>query len=275
MLIGAKDGNWIAVQFTEELDKTYVDYKFSQDLKVGDVITLEHLLFKEGYAKIKRLPGLAIVTSGPGGTNLVTPVANCFYESIPCIFISGQINSKFLRPHKSIRQVGFQETDIISMVKPITKYAKIIMNPNEIIYELEKAYSICNSGRKGPVFLDIPLDVQKAHIKTKDHKGVQKKFDGQVFDLKKARLSIKKYLKDNPQTVIALAYFDVDLYKPTKDCLLAIEPYLTKGSVIGFDEPNSDSFPGETIAIREVFGSTKYKLYTSKFSAGSGYLIIE
>ena len=150
----------------------------------------------EGYAKIKRLPGLAIVTSGPGGTNLLTPVANCFYESAPCIFISGQINSKFLRPHKSIRQVGFQETDIISMVKPITKYAKIIMNPNEIIYELEKAYSLCNSGRKGPVFLDIPLDVQKANIKTKDHKGVQKKFDGQVFDLKKARLSIKKYLKD-------------------------------------------------------------------------------
>ena len=90
-----------------------------------------------------------------------------------------------------------------------------------------------------------------------------------------ASKTIKKYLKDNPQTVIALAYFDVDLYKPTKDCLLAIEPYLTKGSVIGFDEPNSDSFPGETIAMREVFGSTKYKLYTSKFSAGSGYLIIE
>ena len=90
-----------------------------------------------------------------------------------------------------------------------------------------------------------------------------------------ASKTIKKYLKDNPQTVIALAYFDVDLYKPTKDCLLAIEPYLTKGSVIGFDEPNTDSFPGETIAIREVFGSTKYKLYTSKFSAGSGYLIIE
>ena len=79
----------------------------------------------EGYAKIKRLPGLSIVTSGPGATNLLTPVANCFYESVPCIFISGQINSRFLSPHKSIRQVGFQETDIVSIVKPITKYAKM------------------------------------------------------------------------------------------------------------------------------------------------------
>jgi len=90
-----------------------------------------------------------------------------------------------------------------------------------------------------------------------------------------ASKKIKKYLKDNPQTVIALAYFDFDIYKPTKDCLLAIKPYLVKGSIIGFDEPNSSLFPGEGIAIREVFGSTKYKLYTSKFSAGCAYLIIE
>tara|TARA_B100001057_G_scaffold500025_1_gene613034 strand:+ start:2777 stop:3595 length:819 start_codon:yes stop_codon:yes gene_type:complete len=90
-----------------------------------------------------------------------------------------------------------------------------------------------------------------------------------------ASKTIKEYLKDNQQTVIALAYFDVDLYKPTKDCLMAIKPYLTKGSVIGFDEPNLKYFPGETIAMREAFGSTKYKLYTSKFSAGSGYLVIE
>ena len=90
-----------------------------------------------------------------------------------------------------------------------------------------------------------------------------------------ASKTLKEYLKNNQQTVIALAYFDVDLYKPTKDCLMAIKPFLTKGSVIGFDEPNLKYFPGETIAMREAFGSTKYKLYTSKFSAGSGYLVIE
>ena len=72
-----------------------------------------------------------------------------------------------------------------------------------------------------------------------------------------------------------MAYFDMDIYKPTKDCLRAIRPYLTKGSVIGFDEPNSKDFPGETIAIREVFGNIKFKLCQSKFSAGSGYIVIE
>ena len=90
-----------------------------------------------------------------------------------------------------------------------------------------------------------------------------------------ASKTIKEYLKSNPQTIIALAYFDLDIYKPTKDCLKAIKPYLTKGSIIGFDEPNVKYFPGETIAIREVFGSTNYKLYNSQFSAGASYMVIE
>ena len=88
----------------------------------------------EGYAKIKKLPGVCIVTSGPGGMNLVTPIGNFYYDSIPGLFITGQINSKFLRPDPSIRQVGFQETDIVSIVKPIVKYAKLITNANDIPY---------------------------------------------------------------------------------------------------------------------------------------------
>lgn len=90
-----------------------------------------------------------------------------------------------------------------------------------------------------------------------------------------ASKTIKKYLQANQQTLISLAYFDMDIYKPTRDCLKAIKPYLTKGSIIGFDEPNSKDFPGETIAIKEIFGKINFKLYQSKFSAGSGYLIIE
>ena len=90
-----------------------------------------------------------------------------------------------------------------------------------------------------------------------------------------ASKTIKKYLKSNQQTLISLAYFDMDIYKPTKDCLKSIKPYLTKGSIIGFDEPNSKDFPGETIAIKEVFGNLNFKLYQSKFSAGSCYMIIK
>ena len=90
-----------------------------------------------------------------------------------------------------------------------------------------------------------------------------------------ASKTIKKYLKKNQQTIISLAYFDMDIYKPTKNCLKAIKPHLTKGSILAFDEPNCKDFPGETIAIREVFGSLKFQLYQSKFGAGAGYMIIK
>ena len=118
----------------------------------------------EGYAKVKGKSGVAIATSGPGGGNLVTPIQNCFYDSVPCLFLTGQINSRFLRSDPSIRQVGFQETDIISIVSPITKYAKMVRDPKDIRFELEKALFLCQSGRPGPVLLDLPMDVQKAEI---------------------------------------------------------------------------------------------------------------
>lgn len=118
----------------------------------------------EGYAKTTGNIGAAIATSGPGGMNFVTPIGNCFYDSVPCIFITGQINSRFLRPDDSVRQIGFQETDIVSIVKPITKYAKMILDPNSIRYELEKALHFAKNNRPGPVLLDIPLNVQKMDI---------------------------------------------------------------------------------------------------------------
>ncbi len=190
------------------IDKAFVVYgaangdlidAFTRNNKIQYIATMHEQaagFAAEGYAKIKRLPGLAIVTSGPGATNLVTSVANCYYESIPCIFISGQINSKFLRPHKSIRQVGFQETDIVSVVKPVSKYATMIKNPKNIKYELEKSYLLSNSGRKGPVFLDIPLDIQKAEIHVKKLKGIEKNFNKKIFNTSKIKNSVKKYLRD-------------------------------------------------------------------------------
>ena len=73
----------------------------------------------EIYSKVSRRHGVAIVTSGPGGQNALTCVANCFYDSVPCLFITGQIHTEFLRPHPSVRQVGFQECDIVSMATPV------------------------------------------------------------------------------------------------------------------------------------------------------------
>jgi len=118
----------------------------------------------EGWSKVKNEMGVAIATSGPGGMNFVTSIGNCFYDSVPCLFITGQINSQFMRPDESIRQIGFQETDIVSIVKPITKYAKLVENPEDIKYELERAIYEAKSGRPGPVLLDIPINIQKQQI---------------------------------------------------------------------------------------------------------------
>jgi acetolactate synthase-1/2/3 large subunit len=130
----------------------------------------------EGYAKIKGVPGAAIATSGPGGQNLLTSMGNCFYDSVPCVFLTGQINSQFLRGDPSIRQVGFQETDIVGMAKPVTKYAKMVARAEDIRYEVEKALFLASEGRPGPVLLDIPMDVQKKEINSAQLKG----FDPEV-----------------------------------------------------------------------------------------------
>ena len=90
-----------------------------------------------------------------------------------------------------------------------------------------------------------------------------------------ATITLPNYLHDNPETIIAFAYFDFDIYLPTKKCLTSILPYLTKGSVIGFDELNFHAFPGETIALKEVIGLDKYKIRRSALSPLTSYIIIE
>ena len=117
----------------------------------------------DGYARTCGKIGVAIATSGPGATNLVTPIADCYFDSVPVLFITGQVNT-YEYNNFNIRQNAFQETNIVDIVKSITKYAKTITNSKDIKYELQKAVSIANSGRKGPVLLDIPMDVQRENI---------------------------------------------------------------------------------------------------------------
>ncbi|MBF0498577.1 MAG: crotonobetainyl-CoA--carnitine CoA-transferase [Candidatus Riflebacteria bacterium] len=97
------------------------------------------------------------------------------------------------------------------------------------------------------------------------------------FELVKgdASVEIEKYLKDNPETIVAMAYFDFDIYEPTKTCLNAIKGHLTKGSVIGFDELNCKDFPGETLAVKEVFGLDKYSIRHDPNSPSPSYIVIE
>jgi len=90
-----------------------------------------------------------------------------------------------------------------------------------------------------------------------------------------ATKTLKKYLDDHKETIIAFVYFDFDIYHPTKECLKLIKPYLTKGSIIGFDELCDPGFPGETEALREVFSTTNFRIERNRFSGIQSYLIFE
>ncbi len=118
----------------------------------------------DAYAQFRGEMGVALVTTGPGGTNAVTGIAGSWAESVPVLILSGQVKTSDIKPDPRMRMRGFQEVDIVSIVRPITKYAVTVLDPGTIRYHLEKASFLARSGRKGPVWLDIPLDVQAATI---------------------------------------------------------------------------------------------------------------
>jgi len=130
----------------------------------------------ETYGKATKNLGVALVTTGPGGTNAVTGVAGAWLDSTACLFISGQVK----RPDRmfdlegkplGMRQLGVQEVDIVSIVKPITKYAVTVLDPKDIRYHLEKAAYLARTGRPGPVWIDIPLDVQASPVTFEELRG--------------------------------------------------------------------------------------------------------
>jgi acetolactate synthase-1/2/3 large subunit len=118
----------------------------------------------DAYAQFKGELGVALVTTGPGGTNAITGIAGSWAESVPLLILSGQVKTSDIKPDPKMRMRGFQEVDIVSIVRPITKYAVTVTDPGTIRYHLEKAAFLARSGRKGPVWLDIPLDVQAAAV---------------------------------------------------------------------------------------------------------------
>lgn len=133
-----------------------------------ELITTHHeqaaAMAADSVARISNNFGVAVATSGPGATNLVTGIAGCFYDSVPVVFITGQVSTTRLRGDSGVRQMGFQETPIVEIVKQITKYAVQIKYPEEIIFELQKCIQIATTGRKGPTLIDIPDDLQRMEI---------------------------------------------------------------------------------------------------------------
>ncbi len=142
----------------------------------------------QAYAEYSGELSAALVTTGPGGTNAVTGLATAWLDSTACIFISGQVKRADLLVGRGVRSMGPQELDIVSIVAPLTKHAKTIMEPLEIRFELEKAVHLATTGRRGPVWLDVPLDVQaamvdEAHLRRFTH---EPEADGNVLGKKVA-----------------------------------------------------------------------------------------
>ena len=118
----------------------------------------------EAYTRVSGKLGTAIATSGPGMINLLQGIACAYYDSIPSLFISGASPTSQLRGERKVRQLGFQEMDVVGITTPLTKYAVLVTDPKKIRYELEKLVYLAREGRPGPVMLDLPDDLQRAEI---------------------------------------------------------------------------------------------------------------
>ncbi len=118
----------------------------------------------DAAGRITGVPGVAMATSGPGATNLLTGIGSCHFDSSPAVFLTGQVNRNEQKGDRKIRQLGFQETDIVSMAAPITKAAWKVKTAEEVPLLLDRAFALATEGRPGPVLLDIPMDVQRLDI---------------------------------------------------------------------------------------------------------------
>lgn len=118
----------------------------------------------DGYARVTGGMGCAVATSGPGATNLITGICSSFYDSVPVLYLTGQVATFRSKGDTGVRQIGFQETEIVDICRTITKYAVLVKDPYRVRYELQKAVAIARAGRPGPVLVDIPDDLQRMDI---------------------------------------------------------------------------------------------------------------
>ena len=140
-----------------------------------DIISMTHeqcaAMAADGYARASGRMGVAVCTSGPGATNLLTGTCCSYYDSIPTLMLTGQVSTHRLKGVRLVRQLGFQETDVLSIFGSVTKYAVQLKSADEIKYVLEKAFDIAFEGRPGPVLIDIPDNLQRSEVEPSKLKG--------------------------------------------------------------------------------------------------------
>ncbi len=166
----------------------------SKDIKY---ISVQHeqagAMAAEAYSRLHKGVGVAVATSGPGATNLLTGICCAWFDSVPVLYLTGQVNESESKKDTGVRQIGFQETDIVAITRSVTKMSELVTDPNKIKYYLDKAIYTARSGRPGPVLLDIPLNVQHAEIDPATLESFVPPKDGHIQD-PKLQENVKKAL---------------------------------------------------------------------------------
>jgi acetolactate synthase I/II/III large subunit len=197
----------------------------------------------EAYARITNNIGVALVTSGPGGTNTLTGVIGAWLDSIPILIISGQVKRETtIINNPGLRQLGDQEINIVDIVKPVTKYAVMITDKNKIKYHLQKAVHLAESGRPGPVWIDIPLDVQAAYVDEKSLKNYTCPDKNLDFD---SKIDVVVDLLKKSKRPVIIAGNGIRLSKSVKEFRTLVErlkiPVI--GTFVGYDIiPSTNSY---------------------------------
>jgi len=177
----------------------------------------------EAYARISGKIGVALVTSGPGGTNTITGVCGAWVDSIPTLFISGQVTSDTLIGNTGLRQFGIQESNIVSLVEPITKYAITIYDATKIKFHLQKAVYEATTGRPGPVWLDIPLDIQSKLIDPDKLESFIPNITNEIHDTLKIQVSKTIELLKNAKRPVLISGYGIRLSKSETEYSTLVE----------------------------------------------------
>ena len=224
----------------------------------------------DGYSRTTGNPAVAITTSGPGATNAITGICCSYYDSVPLIMITGQVSTFRMTGDTGVRQIGFQETPIVDIVKPVVKYSFQIKDPYEIKYQLNRAFDIATSGRPGPVLIDIPDNLQRELLnleKLNKYKVYSKK--EKVFSIKEGDFKkLFNYIR-GAQRPIIIAGWGIHLSK-TKDEFISFAESL--GIPIALTWGASDIIPSSHPLNVGTFG-THGKRYAN-FAVQNSDLII-
>lgn len=217
------------------------------------IVTMHHeqgaAFAADGYGRITGIPGVALATSGPGATNLLTGIGSCYFDSVPAIFITGQVNRHEQKKDRNIRQLGFQETDIVSMAQHITKKSFKVDSAEDIPQILNEAFHISTSGRPGPVLIDIPMDIQRADIETGNEKNTNiEKIDGYSWDEQLKQLDVEIRKAARPILLVGRgvrsSFSSTELNNFLRLTKLPVVTSLLAIDAIPYDHPNKVGFIG-------------------------------